>query len=288
MSIVFLNGRYLPEDQASVPVTDRGFMFGDGVYEVIPAYAGLLFRLEEHLARLQDSLDGVRIANPQSPDQWRAILEELLVRNDGQGGDFSVYLQVTRGAARRDHAFPQGVSPTVFASASLIVPPAREVLETGISAITAEDIRWRWCHIKAITLLPNVLLRQQAIDSGCAEAIILRDGFVTEGSASNVFVVIDGRVLTPTKGIGLLPGITRDVVLELAQENAMPCAEAPISDAQLRAADEIWVTSSVREVVAVTRLDGRAVGSGRPGPVWSAMYRLFQGFKQRLRSGKAE
>ncbi len=287
MTIVHLNGQLLPEEQAMIPVTDRGFLFGDGVYEVIPAYHGKLFRLEEHLARLQNSLNGVRIGNPHTLEQWRTLLNELLQANHTEQGDYSIYLQVTRGSApRRDHAFPDVVTPTVFASASPIIKPADEIYAQGISAITVEDTRWRHCHIKAITLLPNILLRQQAVDAGAAEAILIKDGNLTEGAASNVFVVLKGEILTPFKGDELLPGITRDVVLELAQQHGLPCGEAAISEQQLHEAGEIWITSSTREVLAVTHLDGKPVGNGKPGPLWSSIYTYYQDFKQQLRNGE--
>lgn len=288
MSIVYLNGAYLPEEQALVPVTDRGFLFGDGVYEVIPAYGGHLLRLDDHLRRLQHSLDGIRLTNPMTAGQWHELLEQLLKRNPEAGQDLSVYLQVTRGVARRDHAFPQGVSPTVYASVSAITPLGKELFDHGLSAITVADIRWQRCDIKAITLLPNVLMRQQAIDAGAADAILVRDGQVTEGAASNVFIVSAGAVITPPKGQYLLPGITRDLVLELVQSEGLVLREAFFSPETMANADEIWLTSSTREVVAVTRLDGHPVGTGRPGPVWARIYERYQQLKQRLRRGLNE
>lgn len=284
MSTVHLNGQLLPQEQAQIPVTDRGFLFGDGVYEIIPAYAGKLFRLNEHLERLQNSLDGVRISNPHGNDEWRQLLEQLLVANQAEHDDYSIYLQVTRGSApRRDHAFPEVTTPTIFASVTPITKPADEVYAQGVSAITVEDTRWRHCHIKAITLLPNILLRQQAVDAGAAEAILLKNGYLTEGAASNVFVVLKGEILTPFKGDELLPGITRDVVLELAQQHELPCREAQISATELSQAEEIWLTSSTREVLAVTLLDGQPVGDGKPGPIWSSVYHYYQSFKKQLR-----
>lgn len=284
MKRVHLNGQLLPEEQAHIPVTDRGFLFGDGVYEVIPAYAGKLFRLEEHLTRLQNSLDGVRIGNPHTPTEWRTLLQQLLEANHASEADYSIYLQITRGSApRRDHAFPQDISPTVFVSATPIIKPADEIYRQGVSAITLEDTRWKQCHIKAITLLPNILLRQQAVEAGAAEAILLKEGYLTEGAASNVFIVLKGEILTPFKSPELLPGITRDVVLELAQQNGLACREAKISAQQLREAEEIWITSSTREVMAVTLLDGQQVGDGKPGPLWSSIYTYYQAFKKQLR-----
>lgn len=288
MAVVYLNGAYLPEEQALIPVTDRGFLFGDGVYEVIPAYGGHLLRLDEHLDRLQHSLDGIRLANPIDAQQWREMLETLLAQNVGLGEDLSVYLQVTRGAAKRDHAFPVGVPATVFASVSVISPLSEPVLQQGLAAITVEDIRWQRCDIKAITLLANVLMRQQAIDAGAADAILVRDGLVTEGAASNIFIVQQGEVITPPKGQYLLPGITRDLVLELVRAEGLPLQEAFFTPEQLTQADEVWLTSSTREVVAVTQLNGKPVADGRPGPVWAKIYAQYQQLKQRLRSGQYE
>lgn len=285
MSKAYLNGRFLALEEATVSVLDRGFLFGDGVYEVIPAYGARLFRLEEHLARLDRSLAGIRLANPHSPAQWTGILERLLELNGD--GDRSVYVQVTRGPApRRDHAFPAAPTPTVFASVSPIAPPDPELAQHGVAAITRQDIRWEWCHIKAITLLGNVLLRQEALEAGAAEAILIRDGEATEGAASNLFLVREGTLLTPPKGPQLLPGITRDLILELARADGIPARELPIPAPWLGDAEEVWITSSTREILPVTRLDGHAVGDGRPGGLWQRMYALFQDYKVRLRAGR--
>lgn len=277
MPSCYLNGVFSPLAETRVSVLDRGFIFGDGVYEVIPVFGGRLFRLAEHLGRLAASLEAVRIPRPLSEDEWAAVLQSLVGRNGG--GDQSVYLQVTRGVARRDHVLPGPVTPTVFAMSTPMTPPP----EPGpVSAISCEDIRWRYCHIKAIGLLPNVLLRMQAADAGAYEAILIRDGRVTEGAASNVFAVEDGVVSTPPKGPELLPGITRDLIVELLQGAGLSCEEQPISAGQLAAADEIWLTSSVRELVPVTTLDGRPVGTGRPGPLWRRALDLYQSYKARV------
>lgn len=281
MTTVYLNGVFLPIDQACVPVLDRGFLFGDGVYEVIPVYGGNLFRLEQHLQRLDHSLAGVRIGNPLSRTLWRDTLDELVERNGG--GDQSIYFQVTRGAApKRDHAFPANVLPTVFMMSTPLAPLPADLAQNGIAAITLADIRWQMCDIKAITLLPNVLLRQEALDKGAAEAILLRDGLAVEGAASNLFIVKDGAIITPPKGPQLLPGITRDLILELAAAHQVSHREAVITEAELRAADEIWLTSSTREILPVTRLDGQAVSGGKPGPVWTRMIGLYQDYKRTL------
>lgn len=280
-AIVFLNGEFLPATQAKISVLDRGFIFGDGVYEVIPVYGGHLFRLSQHLKRLDDSLVAIRIAPPLSHDRWREILSDL-VRQNG-GGDQSIYLQITRGVAMRDHAFPKGVEPTVFAMANPLKPVPSDILTHGVAAITLPDSRWQYCNVKAITLLANVLARQQALDTGAAEAILLRDGFANEGAASNLFIVKDRTLYTPPKSAQLLPGITRDLILELAAANQIPFYEAPISESVLRDADEIWLTSSTKEILPVTQLDGKKVGTGQPGPLWSRMLAMYQGYKQRVR-----
>jgi len=291
MTTAYLNGEFLPIEEARISVLDRGFLFGDGVYEVIPAYGGRLFRLGPHLDRLQRSLDAIRIRNPLDREQWQQVLERLLEENRAEAGpdnDQSVYLQVTRGVApRRDHPFPTAVEPTVYATSSPIAPPDPAIAEKGISAITLDDIRWQYCHIKAITLLPNVLLRQQAVDAGVGEAILVRDGKAMEGSASNLFVVKDGVILTPPVSNQLLPGITRDLVLELARQHGMPAREQDIPEPLLKDADEVWVTSSTREIVPVTELDGKAVGDGKPGPVWQKMIGHYRDYKEAVRRGEA-
>ena len=286
MTTAYLNGTFLPLEDACVPVMDRGFLFGDGVYEVIPVYGGKLFRLAQHLQRLQDSLDGVRIGNPLTADAWCRLLEELVSRNPGT--EQAVYLQVTRGvAAKRDHAFPADVRPTIFAMSNPLTAQRNSAGEQGIHAITLPDIRWEHCNIKAITLLPNVMLRQQAIEAGTAEAILVKDGYATEGAASNLFIVRNGVLVTPPKGPALLPGITRDLIIELAAANAIPYRESGISAAALHSAEEIWLTSSTREISPVVRLDDAVVGNGMPGPAWEHMMSLFQAYKEAIRNGRA-
>jgi D-alanine transaminase len=283
MSIVYLNGKFMPIEEACVPVLDRGFLFGDGVYEVIPVYGGQLFRLEQHLARLQDSLDAIRLQNPLSADVWEGTLRQLV--NSNGGGELSVYLQVTRGPGRRDHAFPEHITPTVFSMCNPITPVEPEVLHRGVSVVTMDDIRWQHCNIKAITLLPNVLLKQQAIDAGASEAILVREGLVTEGTASNVFMVKDNTIITPPKDKRLLPGVTRDLVLELARAHSIACKEADIPVAALGDADEIWLSSSTREILPVTRLNGVTVGTGSPGPCWQKIRDIYSQYKESLRTG---
>jgi D-alanine transaminase len=278
MGTVYLNGSFLPLEQATISPLDRGFVFGDGVYEVIPVYGGRLFRLEEHLLRLDGSLAGIRLASPHTQAEWTRILTGLVEHN--HGGDQSVYLQITRGAAKRDHAFPRDCAPTVFAMSSPLAPIPAEIRQSGVAAITLPDIRWQYCHLKTIALLPNILLRQQALDQGAAEAILIRDGEATEGAASNLFIVRDGTLLTPPKGPHLLPGITRDLIMELAAQHQIPQREAAISADDLAQADEVWLSSSTREILPVTRLDGHPVGSGQPGSLWKRMIAWYQDYKR--------
>ncbi len=277
MPTVYLNGDFLPLDEARVSVLDRGFLFGDGVYEVIPVYSRRPFRLHEHLQRLQHSLDGIRLANPHSEAEWVTLVQRLAA--EAEWPDQGIYLQVTRGPAPRDHAFPAEVRPTVFLMPMPLKPPPPALVASGVCAITATDDRWLHCDVKAISLLANVLLRQLSVDAGCAETILIRDGRLTEGSTSNVFIVSGGVILTPPKSQLMLPGVTYDVVLELARKHGLPHAVREISEAELRAADEIWLTSTPKEVLAVTTLDGRPVGDGQPGPVFRRMHAAYQAYK---------
>ncbi|MBU3736090.1 MAG: D-amino acid aminotransferase [Methylobacterium sp.] len=278
--IVYLNGEFLPIEAARVPVLDRGFIFGDGVYEIIPVYSRHAFRLEEHLRRLQHSLDGVRIANPHPLPHWAALVRQLIDLNAPE--DQSVYLHVTRGVAPRDHAFPKNTAPTVFMMSNpLLTPPAHQV-EQGVALVSAVDNRWDRCDLKAIALLPNVLLRQQAVDAGAIESVLFRDGILTEGAASNIFAVERGVILAPPKDHHMLPGITYDLVLELAHADGIAVESGKFPEARIRAADELWMTSSTREVLAVITLDGQPISDGRPGPLFRRMYRLYQDYKNRV------
>ncbi len=282
---VYLNGRYLPLSEACVPVMDRGFLFGDGVYEVIPAYGGRLFRLHEHLERLEASLQAIGMAPPLAIDAWPARLTPLIEPFDG--ADCSVYLQITRGVAPyRDHLPSAGLTPTVFAMGSAIPTPNPTLFETGARAVTTEDLRWGRCDIKAITLLAAVMARLEANEKGGLEAILIRDGFATEGAASNLFVVRDGRLITPPKSRLLLPGITRDLVLELARLHDLPYAEEAIPLDYLRQADEVWLTSSTKEVLPVTRLDDQTIGNASPGPRFRQMRQHYATYKERIRRGE--
>ncbi len=276
---VYLNGLFLPLAQAGVSPLDRGFLYGDGIYEVIPVYSRRPFRMAEHLARLQATLAGIRLANPLPLTEWQGIVEHLI--EQAPWDDQSIYLQVTRGADdKRDHAFPPASVPaTVFAFASPLVTPSAAVRAAGVAAITVPDLRWARCDLKVISLLANVLARQQAVEQGCAEALLIRDGYMKEGAASNIFIVKDGLLLAPPKTQLMLPGITYDVILELAKQHRQPIEVREISEAELRAADEVWMTSSTKEVLAITALDGAPVGNGTPGPVGERMWQWYQEFK---------
>jgi D-alanine transaminase len=281
----YLNGRFLPLADAKVSVLDRGFVFGDGVYELVPVYSKKPFRLDAHLHRLQGSLDGIRLANPHGNAEWRELIMRLIEQQDFD--DQSLYIQVTRGTPveglpPRDHAFPEGVPPTVFMFAQPLVTATPEQKAAGVCAVTAADNRWLRCNIKAISLLPNILLRQQAVDAECAETVMLRDGFLTEGAASNIFVVKDGVLLAPPPSSLMLTGITYDVVLELAAAHGVPTEVRAIAEVEVRRADELWMTSSTKEIMAIVQLDGAPVGTGVPGPLAQRMDGLYETFKREV------
>jgi D-alanine transaminase len=287
MNPVFLNGKLVPLEQANVSVLDRGFIFGDGVYELVPVYSRVPFRIDEHLTRLERSLAEAKIRNPYSRAQWRSHIYQLV---DAQAfDDQGVYFQVTRGVAKRDHAFPKSLEPTVFMMSNPLLSPPQAQVEKGGAAVSATDNRWLRCDIKSISLIGNCLLRQMSAEAGAVETILFRDGKLTEASASNVFIVRRGVIHSPPKTNLILPGITYDVVSELAHANNLPIEFGEVSEAEVRAADEIWVTSSSKEVLAIVELDGKRVGDGRPGPVFRRMHQLYQEFKQNvMRAGKRE
>jgi D-alanine transaminase len=280
---VFLNGEFMPIEMARVPVLDRGFIFGDGVYEMIPVYSRVPFRLAEHLARLRSSLAAVSMADPYTGERWSELIARIIDTNPWN--DQSVYLQITRGVAPRDHSF-KPLRPTVFIMAGPLTTPPREQVERGVAAITHADFRWLRCDIKTTSLLANCMLRTLATEAGCAETILLRDGLVTEASASNVFVVREGVVLAPPKSTLMLPGITYDVVLELMHAHRIAHELRQVHETELRAAAEVWITSSSREVLAVTTLDGKPVGQGEhagaPGPVFRRVHAAYQQYKSEV------
>jgi D-alanine transaminase len=282
--IAHFNGELLPLDRIHVSPLDRGFIFGDGVYEVIPVYGGVPLRAREHFERLQRSMDEIRLANPHTVDEWIAITKALLAHHPG---DQSVYIQVTRGVPpKRDHVIPKGLAPTVFMMCQPLSTPSREAIEKGVACVTAPDFRWEKCHIKSTSLLGNVLARQISADAGATETILVRDGFVTEASSSNVFVVKNGVVAAPPRDHLILLGITYDLLTRLAEEGKVALEIRPIAEAELRAADEVWLSSSTKEVLAVTTIDGKPVGSGKPGPVFRRMHALYQEYKKKLKAGR--
>jgi len=281
LPLCHLNGSYLPLKDARISPLDRGFLYADGAYEVMPVYAGRPFRFAAHADRLTRSLGALRMEDPHTRQEWREILGSLVERNGG--GDLYVYWQVTRGAQNgRTHAPLPDIPRTVFAFCAPLPPITPEQLANGLACVTAADTRWARCDIKSVALLANVLLRQESIDAGAAETILLRDGELTEASASAVHVVLGREVLTPPNSQRILPGTTRSVVEEMASRAELPWRSAPVSAAQLQDADEIWISAATREVQAVTRLDGRPVGSGKPGPHWRAVYEELQSYKREL------
>ena len=276
---VYLNGELLPLRQARVPVMDRGFLYGDGVYEVIPVFGGKPLRGADHLRRLRHSLDRISLANPFSDEQWAAHFDRLLAANPGD--DRAIYLQISRGVyPQRDLAIDARIAPTVFMMVLMVKPVDVEALAGGISAITIEDFRWDACDIKSTSLVANVMLKQQAVAAGVDDAILHKHGYVTEGTASNAFVVRDNTLITPTTGHLLLSGITRELVIDIARDNGIEVHERPVPVEELFEADEIWLTSSTREIAPVVRLDGREVSGGVAGPLWRRMMQCYQQVKR--------
>jgi D-alanine transaminase len=283
--VVYLNGELVPLSEARVPVLDRGFIFGDGIYEVAPLYAleggRAAFRLPQHLARLARSVDKIGIVNPLSDDGWRALIARVVDANEAAGSlradqDAIAYIQVTRGVAKRGHAFPAGVQPTVFVMVTPLNLPDAMQRAQGVPCVSAEDRRWLNCDIKSVSLLGNVLMAQFAAENDAFETIQFRDGLVTEGSSSNVWVVKDGVLAAPPRSNRILEGIRYGLIEELAAECGIRFDAREITEAELRAADEIIVSSATKEVLPVTRLDGQAVGSGKPGAVFAALYAAYQ------------
>jgi D-alanine transaminase len=281
LPICYLNGEYVPCEDARVSPFDRGFLFGDGAYEVMPVYAGRPFRLGAHTARLTKSLAAIRMEDPHTPAEWRGIFATLLQKN--ASCDQSLYWQVTRGAERGRNQAPLPKLPrTVFVFATPLSLPGVAARERGLACVSAVDIRWARCDIKATALLANVLLRELAVEQDAAETILLRDGNLTEGSSSAVHVVIKGELLSPELSQAILPGTTRSVVEELAARAGVVHRATPVSESQLRAADEIWLSSALREILPVTSLDGAPVGFGEPGPLWRRLYNELQDYKREL------
>jgi len=285
MSLIYLNGEYSPLAEAKVSVMDRGFLFGDGIYEVIPVYDRKPFRLAEHLQRLDRSLAQVSIGNPHSAEAWQTLLAPVVAA--APWADQSLLIQVTRGVSPvRNHAFPNPTpTPTVFVMAEALNPPDAALKAQGVAAVSAADNRWLRCDIKSISLLANCLLRQKAVDAGCAETVMFRDGMLSEGAAANIFIVKNGVLLAPQKNHLMLTGITYDVVLEIAARHQLPCEVRDITDSEVRSADEVWLSSSTKEILAIVSLDGQAIGNGQPGPIYRAMDGWYQQFKTEVMRG---
>ena len=277
MSIAYLNGEYLPLEECKVSVLDRGFIFGDAIYELLPVYAGKPFFLDAHMQRLRRSLSQIEISNPYNENEWYKIIDTLIKRSGLQ--ELYVYLQVTRGVAPRDHAFPPNTPPTVFGMIGAWPKQNESFYSKGLTAVTVEDTRWDRCDIKVTSLLANCMKKQHAVEHSAHEAIFIRDGKVLEGSATNVFTVKNGQVMTAPKNNLILPGITRDIVVQLLNENNIPITEQAPTEEQLINADEIWITSSTKECMPVTTLNNKPVANGRPGAIWEKVYTLFQAAK---------
>jgi len=281
MAIVYLNGNFIPQEEAKISIMDRGFLFGDGVYEVIPVYNGHMLRFDQHLRRLKKSLQSIFITPPLTNEEWFNILKKLLELNQKSQGIQNLYLQITRGPQEnRNHEIPEHYVPTVLAF--LVTPKIKppEVLQQGFTAITLDDSRRRDCYIKAITLLPNILLYEQARRSGAAEAILIRNGEAIEGTSSNLFIVMKDTLITPPLTHSILGGITRELIIELAKKHDIPVKEAVISLPMLKSANEIWLTGSSKEILPVVRIDGEPVGNGLAGPLWYKMIGYYDQHKK--------
>jgi D-alanine transaminase len=277
--IVYLNGQFVPVSRAHVSVLDRGFIYGDGVYEFIPVYGREPFRMPHHLRRLQHSMDGIKLANPHTDAEWERIIRDLIAQQPYP--DQGVYFQVTRGVAKRDHTFPKGVPATVFMMSNPLATPSREQVERGVAVVTAADNRWERCDLKTISLVGNVLMRELAAEQDALETVMFRDGYLTEASASNVLIVVDGTIVVPPKDNLILPGITYDATAEFAGDAGVPIETRPIPKAEALAADEMWLSSSTKEVLAITTIDGKPFAGGRPGPVFRKLWDVFQAKKPR-------
>lgn len=280
--IVYLDGEFMPMDEARVSPMDRGFLFGDGVYEVIPVYQRQVFEWPAHLARLKYSLNATSITNPLSDQAWLEMIEQLIKRHEWQ--DQFIYLQVSRGVQiPRDHLPAADLTPTVYAYTNPLKPVADHIIQNGIKVISLEDIRWLRCDIKALTLLPNVMAKLQAQAAGVDDVILIRaDGTVSEGSASNLFMVKDQTLITPPNSNKILPGITRLVIEKLAQRHHIDLIERDIQQDELKSADELWLTSSTKEALPITQLNGKAVGTGQPGSVWQTLRQHYQAYKNEI------
>jgi D-alanine transaminase len=282
----YLNGEFTSLRHAKVSVMDRGFIFGDGIYEVVPVYAGRPFRFAEHMARLDRSLKELRIPNPKDLAQWRELVDGLIERFAQMAGqpsstlDQIIYLQITRGVALRDHAMIPGLTPTVFAMSNRIAPPAPQDRANGVACVTAPDFRWQKAHIKSISLAGAVISRQMSVDAGAAETIMFRDGFLSEGAAANVWVVKDGKVCGVPKDNLVLEGIRYGLIESMCQGAGIPFELRRVSRDEVFAADELLLSNASKEILAVTLLDGEPIGTGRPGPIYERLYAGYQRAKE--------
>ena len=278
----YLNGEFTTLPNAKISVMDRGFIFGDGVYEVVPVYAGQLFRFEQHMARLDRSLRELRIANPHTHAQWAAIARQLVADHarstgvDASGIDQLIYLQITRGVAMRDHVMPTDIAPTVFVMTNVMKPPSEQQRRDGVTCVSADDFRWQKAHIKSTSLLGAVFARQISFDVGAIETVMFRDGYLSEAAACNVWVVKNGQLLGTPKDNLVLEGIRYGLIEEICQTRGIPFELRRISRAEVEAADELLLSSATKEVLPVTQLDGHPVGNGKPGPVYAALYAGYQ------------
>jgi D-alanine transaminase len=275
--LVYLNGAMTPLSEARIPVLDRGFIFGDGVYEVVPVYARKPFRAKQHMARLFRSLGAIGIPNPHSEEEWMALIRKVIDADPAD--DQMVYLQVTRGVAKRMHAFPAEITPTVFIMTNPISLPSAAMREAGVACVSMEDKRWLRCEIKSTSLLGNVLAAQNAAENGMVEAIQFRDGFLTEASASNVWVVKNGKLMGPPKDNLILEGIRYGLMEELCAGANIPFESRRITRDEVFGADEVLLTSASKEVLPVVTIDDRTIGSGKPGPVFKQLYAAYQAAK---------
>jgi D-alanine transaminase len=277
-NIVYLNNKYIPLNKSKISVLDRGFLFADGIYEVIPIYNGKLFRSQQHLERLERSLKNIVMPSPLTQEQWDNIFNKLIKKNKAYNGNYHFYIQITRGAAKsRGHAFPDNIPPTILVILNKSTKNLPlDILKQGKSAISCEDTRWKNCHIKSIALLPNILFSEKAHAADSEEAILIRDGYAIEGASSNLFIVKNNTLITPPLSPYLLGGITRDAILELAKTNNIHYQEQPISEAELKNADEIWISSSTREIYPITKLNNNHVANGKVGPIWQRMIKLYR------------
>ena len=281
-TVIYLNGNYVPQEKAMISVMDRGFLFGDGIYEVIPVFNGKFFGFEEHIARMNRSLEAIDIKNPHSTKEWELIFKTLLEKNDKAKGNYSIYCQITRGAGEtREHTYPDNLVPTVVAFLKAFKEVAHEEAANGFSAITSDDSRRRDCHIKAINLLPNILQMQKAKKAGAIEAILIRDNEVLECTSSNIFIVKDTILMTPPLSQNILGGTTRKKIIDLAHDNNISCREIKISREMLENADEIWVTGCVKEICPIVMLDNKPINHGKVGPLWEKMTALYDAAKKK-------